>query len=56
MLANVSEFYDEEIEARLSRMVSAIEPLILVFMGLVIAVLLYAFYLPLFRLSSVQQG
>ncbi|PYQ26183.1 MAG: hypothetical protein DMF56_25380 [Acidobacteria bacterium] len=56
MLANVSEFYDEEIEARLSRMVSAIEPIILVFMGLVIAVLLYAFYLPLFRLSSVGQG
>ena len=53
MLANVSEFYDEEIEARLSRMVAAIEPVILVFMGGVIAVLLYAFYLPLFRLSQV---
>ncbi len=52
MLANVSEFYDEEIEARLARMVAAIEPIILVFMGLVIAVLLYAFYLPLFRLSQ----
>jgi type IV pilus assembly protein PilC len=52
MLANVSEFYDEEIESRLTRMVSAIEPLILVFMGGVIAVLLYAFYLPLFRLSQ----
>ena len=56
MLANVSEFYDEEIEARLSRMVAAIEPLILVLMGGVIAVLLYAFYLPLFRLSTVGQG
>ncbi|HYH10061.1 MAG TPA: type II secretion system F family protein [Thermoanaerobaculia bacterium] len=53
MLANVSEFYDEEIESRLSRLVSAIEPVILVFMGIVIGVLLYAFYLPLFRLSSV---
>ena len=53
MLANVSEFYDEEIEARLSRLVAAIEPIILVFMGMVIAVLLYAFYLPLFRLSQV---
>ncbi len=52
MLANVSEFYDEEIESRLTRMVAAIEPLILVFMGGVIAVLLYAFYLPLFRLSQ----
>jgi type II secretory pathway component PulF len=56
MLVNVSEFYDEEIEARLSRLVAAIEPIILVFMGIVIAVLLYAFYLPLFRLSQVGAG
>jgi type IV pilus assembly protein PilC len=55
MLGNVSEFYDEEIESRLTRMVSAIEPLILVFMGVVIAILLYAFYLPLFQLSNVTQ-
>jgi len=53
MLSNVSEFYDEEIESRLARIVAAIEPIILVFMGGVIAVLLYAFYLPLFQLSSV---
>ena len=55
MLSNVSEFYDEEIEARLQRMVAAIEPIILVFMGLVIATLLYAFYLPLFQLTTVGQ-
>jgi len=53
MLSNVSEFYDEEIEARLSRVVAAIEPIILIFMGGVIATLLYAFYLPLFQLSSI---
>jgi type IV pilus assembly protein PilC len=57
MLANVSEFYDEEIESRLARMIALIEPVILVVMGMVIAVLLYAFYLPLFQLTSVgQQG
>jgi type IV pilus assembly protein PilC len=56
MLNNVSEFYDEEIESRLARLVSAIEPVILIFMGLIIGVLLYAFYLPLFRLSSVGAG
>src|SRR6266513_343763 len=55
MLANVSEFYDEEIEARLQRLVAAIEPIILVFMGSVIAILLYAFYLPLFQLTTVGQ-
>jgi type IV pilus assembly protein PilC len=53
MLSNVREFYDEEIEARLARIVAAIEPIILVFMGGVIALLLYAFYLPLFQLSGV---
>jgi type IV pilus assembly protein PilC len=52
MLSNVSEFYDEEIEARLQRIVASIEPLILVLMGIVIGVLLYAFYLPLFELSG----
>jgi type IV pilus assembly protein PilC len=56
MLNNVSEFYDEEIEARLARVVTAIEPIILVVMGGVIAMLLYAFYLPLFELSSVGQS
>ena len=55
MLANVSEFYDEEIEARLARLVTAIEPIILVLMGGVIAILLYAFYLPLFQLSTAGQ-
>jgi len=53
MLANVSEFYDEEIEGRLARVVAAIEPVILIFMGGVIATLLYAFYLPLFQLTSI---
>jgi type IV pilus assembly protein PilC len=53
MLSNVSEFYDEEIEARLARVVAAIEPIILIFMGGVIATLLYAFYLPLFQLTSI---
>ena len=55
MLANVSEFYDEELESKLSRLVAFIEPAILVFLGLVIAGLLYAFYLPLFQLTSMTQ-
>jgi type IV pilus assembly protein PilC len=56
MLSNVSEFYDEEIESRLQRIVASIEPLILVLMGIVIGILLYAFYLPLFELSGAGAG
>lgn len=53
MLASLAEFYDEEIETSLGRFVTVIEPLLLVVMGLVIAVLLLALYLPVFQLSSV---
>jgi type IV pilus assembly protein PilC len=53
MLGSLAEFYDEEIETSLGRFVTVIEPLLLVVMGLVIAVLLLALYLPVFELSSV---
>lgn len=56
MLSNVSEFYDEEIETRLGRMMALLEPMILIVLGLVIATLLYAFYLPLFELAKVQNA
>jgi type IV pilus assembly protein PilC len=53
MLTNVADFYDEEIETELARFVALIEPVLLVIMGLVIASLLLALYMPLFQLSSV---
>jgi type IV pilus assembly protein PilC len=56
MLANTSEFYDEVIEAKLSRIVALIEPVILVVLGAAIAGLLYAFWLPILQLSGAQQG
>jgi type IV pilus assembly protein PilC len=53
MLNTVADFYDEEISTNMERFVTLIEPLLLVVMGIVIAVLLLALYLPLFQLSSV---
>ena len=52
MLTNVSDFYDEAIEAQLGRIVSLIEPIILVVMGGVIATLLLSIYLPMFTILS----
>jgi type IV pilus assembly protein PilC len=54
MLANLADFYDEEIETEVSRFVTLIEPIILVAMGIVIAGLVVALYMPLFRLSTVM--
>lgn len=52
MLNALADFYDEDIETTLARFVTLVEPLMLVIMGLVIAVLLLALYLPVFQLSS----
>jgi len=53
MLNTVADFYDEEISTTMERFVTLIEPVLLVFMGLVVAGLLLALYMPLFQLSSV---
>jgi type IV pilus assembly protein PilC len=53
MLTSLAEFYDEEVETKLDRFVTLVEPVLLIVMGLVIAGLLLALYLPLFQLSSV---
>lgn len=53
MLGSLADFYDEEIETEVGRFVTLIEPIILVIMGIVIAALVLALYMPLFRLSTV---
>jgi type IV pilus assembly protein PilC len=53
MLNSLSEFYDEEIETNMDRFVTLVEPVLLITMGLVIAALLLALYMPLFQLTSV---
>ena len=53
MLTSVADFFDEEIDTRLGRFVAVIEPVLLIVMGLVIAALLVALYLPLIQLGSV---
>jgi type IV pilus assembly protein PilC len=53
MLSSLADFYDEEVETSVSRFVTFIEPALLVMMGVVIAVLVLALYMPLFQLSNV---
>jgi type IV pilus assembly protein PilC len=53
MLNTVADFYDEEIATNMERFVTLVEPALLVIMGVVIAGLLLALYMPLFQLSSV---
>ncbi len=51
MLTSVAEFYEEEVSVRLSALVAIIEPVILIFMGLLVAFILISLYLPIFSFS-----
>jgi type IV pilus assembly protein PilC len=55
MLNSLADFYDEEIETNLGRFITLVEPILLVVMGIIIAGLLLALYMPLFNLSSALQ-
>jgi type IV pilus assembly protein PilC len=52
MLTSVAEFYEDEVALRLSALVSIIEPVILVFMGALVAFILISLYLPIFSFSA----
>lgn len=50
MLSSVADFLDEQVETRMARLLSLVEPMMLVFMGIIIAILLVSIYLPMFSM------
>lgn len=55
MLAKISDFYDEQVDAAVSGLTSLIEPLIIAFLGLVIGTIVICMFMPIFKLSSIVQ-
>jgi len=53
MLSKVADFYDQEVDDAVAAMSTLLEPLIMVFLGVVIGGLVVAMYLPIFKLGSV---
>ena len=49
MLTNIADFFDEEVELRMQRILSLVEPLMLVIMGCLVAALLISVYMPMFN-------
>jgi len=56
MLTSASEFYEEDVQTALSAAMSLIEPVILIFMGLVVAFVLISLYMPIFTLGAGGVG
>ena len=53
MLTKVADFYDEQVDAAVAALTSVLEPIIVVFMGVIIGGILIAMYLPMFDLINV---
>ena len=53
MLERISDFLDEEIETTLSGITSLIEPILIVFLGVVIGGMVICMFLPIFKMSEI---
>lgn len=52
MLTSIAEFYEEEVNVKLAALVSIIEPVILIFMAILVGFILISLYLPIFSLGG----
>jgi type IV pilus assembly protein PilC len=52
MLSSVAEFYEDDVNTKMTASLSLIEPVIMIFMGIFVAFVLVALYLPIFSLAD----
>ncbi|AEH44034.1 Type II secretion system F domain protein [Thermodesulfatator indicus DSM 15286] len=56
MLDKVAEFFEEEVDNTVDAMAQMIEPVMIVFLGVVIGGIIVSLYLPIFKLGEVVAG
>src|SRR5688572_278228 len=52
MLTKIADFYDEEVDAAVEALLSALEPIMIVFLGVVVGGMIVAMYLPIFDMVN----
>ncbi len=56
MLNKVADFYDSEVDQAVSNLMAALEPIVIVFLGVIIGGIVMAMYLPIFKLATTVLG
>ncbi len=56
MLNKIADFYDDEVDSAVGALTSLLEPMLMIFLGVVIGGLVIAMYLPIFKLAGVVGG
>jgi type IV pilus assembly protein PilC len=55
MLSKIADFYDEEVDAAVSGLLSLMEPMMIVFLGVVVGGMVVSMYLPIFDMMNAVQ-
>ena len=55
MLSKIADFYDEEVDAAVEVLLSAMEPVMIVFLGVIVGGMIVAMYLPIFDMINAVQ-
>jgi type IV pilus assembly protein PilC len=53
MLSKIADFYDEQVDSAVKGLTSMIEPIIIVFLGIVVGGIVICMFLPIFQLSTI---
>jgi len=53
MLSKIADFYDDEVDAAVSAMMTLMEPLMIVFLGGIVGTMIVAMYLPIFKMAAL---
>jgi type IV pilus assembly protein PilC len=56
MLTKIADFYDEEVDAAVEALLAAMEPMMIVFLGVVVGGMIIAMYLPIFDMINAVGG
>ena len=54
MLKNNADYYDQEVERAIDNFTSLVEPVLIIFIGIVVLIVVVALYLPIFRLALIM--
>jgi type IV pilus assembly protein PilC len=56
MMDNIADYFDDEVETMLSGLTSLLEPLLMVFLGVIIGGIVMCMFLPIFKMGEVVGG
>jgi type IV pilus assembly protein PilC len=56
MLGKIADFYDDEVDNAVSAMTTLLEPIMMVFLGVLVGGMLIAMYLPIFKIAGAVGG